>query len=125
VLEPPELELLELLELELLELLELELLLVAPPELLELLDLEPPELLELEPPEELLLVAPPELLELLELLELITTVAEVGDPKSAAPPIETSVTENCLPTPAAVIGTEIIWGEVSPSLHVSVPLAWL
>ena len=114
MLEPPELELLELLELELLELLELELLLVAPPELLELLDLEPPELLELEPPEELL-----------ELLELITTVAEVGDPKSAAPPIETSVTENCLPTPAAVIGTEIIWGEVSPSLHVSVPLAWL
>ena len=116
MLEPPELELLEL------ELLELELLLVAPPELLELLDLEPPELLELEPPEELLVVAPPKLL---ELLELITTVAEVGDPKSAAPPIETSVTENCLPTPAAVIGTEIIWGEVSPSLHVSVPLAWL
>src|ERR1700728_1475581 len=85
-----------------------------------------PELPEELPPDELPLDEPPlELLEgVLPLSEplLITTVAEVGVPKPAAPVIDTSVTANSLPMPAAVTGTEITLGDVSPSPHVSAPL---
>jgi hypothetical protein len=70
--------------------------------------LEPPELPEVELP-----ILAPSL--------LITTVAEVGVPKSA-PLIETSVMANCLPLPAAVTGTEITLGDVSSLPHVSEPL---
>ena len=80
-------------------------------------ELSPDELLPDEPPLELLEAALPSSAPL-----LITTVAEVGVPKSAAPLIDTSVRINSLPTPAAVTGTDITLDDESPSPHVSAPL---
>ena len=118
----------------------LELLLVAPE--LEMLELVPLEDL---PPEELLLVAPG--LELLEPLELVpleallllvevlgpelelaagvllrVTVAEVGEPKVAAPATDTRLTLKFLLAPLGLTGTTIVLAVLSPSAHVKVPL---
>jgi hypothetical protein len=115
----PELEL-ELPELEL-EPLELELV---------LLDFEP-ELLELEPvaPElelvllelELELVDAPEL-ELAAVVLARVTVADVGEPRVAAPETETRLTPKSLLVPLALTGTTIVLGELSPSAQANVPL---
>jgi len=134
----PELELLELVPLA--DLPPEELLLVAPE--LELLELVP--LADL-PPEELLLVGSE--LELLELLELVpleellllvevlgpvlelaagvllrVTVAEVGEPKLAAPATDTRLTLKFLLAPLGLTGTTIVLAVLSPSAHVKVPL---
>ena len=104
------------------------------------LALEPPELLL-----ELLLVAPG--LELLEPLELVpleallllvevlgpelelaagvllrVTVAEVGEPKVAAPATDTRLTLKFLLAPLGLTGTTIVLAVLSPSAHVKVPL---
>jgi hypothetical protein len=84
------------------------------------------ELTEELPPEELPLDELP-----MELLEaplpsseavLITTVAEVGAPKPAAPLMDMSVRANSLPAPAAVTGTDTTLGDESPSPQLSTPL---
>jgi hypothetical protein len=115
------------------------------PALEPLLEPEPPELLEDLPPEELLLVAPG--LELLEPLELVpleallllvevlgpelelaagvllrVTVAEVGEPKVAAPATDTRLTLKFLLAPLGLTGTTIVLAVLSPSAHVKVPL---
>lgn len=141
LLEDLPLEELLLLDEPLLEDLPLEELLLVAPEL-ELLELVP--LTDL-PPEELLLVVPE--LELLELLELVpleellllvevlgpvlelaagvllrVTVAEVGEPKLAAPATDTRLTLKFLLAPLGLTGTTIVLAVLSPSAHVKVPL---
>jgi hypothetical protein len=101
----PELEL-ELPELEL-EPLELELV---------LLDFEP-ELLELE----LELVDAPEL-ELAAVVLARVTVADVGEPRVAAPATETRLKPKSLLVPLALTGTTIVLGELSPSAQANMPL---
>src|ERR1019366_6779347 len=125
-LELPELEP-EPLELELVlpdfepELLELEP--VAPELELVLLELElvlldfEPELLELE----LELVDAPEL-ELAAVVPARVTVADVGEPRVAAPATETRLTPKSLLVPLALTGTTIVLAELSPSAQVNMPL---
>src|ERR1035441_5062487 len=110
----PELELeLVLLDFEP-ELLELEP--VAPELELVLLDFEP-ELLELE----LELVDAPEL-ELAAVVPARVTVADVGEPRVAAPATETRLTPKSLLVPLALTGTTIVLAELSPSAQVNMPL---
>ena len=132
---PAPLELLEVEEAETVELPEELLVLLAAleaPELLEpleLLEVEEAETVEL--PEELLeppvLLAAPELLELeleleLELTLATATVAELGEPKSAAPGTDVKATLKFLPAALGLTGTVIVCAEASPSLHLSEPL---
>lgn len=88
------------------------------PELAELLTLfeEPPGLLEE------LLELPPELPELTVLDALMSTVAELGLPKPAAPVTAVNCTLKLLPAAAAFTGTDIVFAELSPSAQVTVPL---
>src|ERR1019366_4660404 len=96
----------------------------------ELLELEPvaPELelvlLELEPERlelELELVDAPEL-ELAAVVPARVTVADVGEPRVAAPATETRLTPKSLLVPLALTGTTIVLGELSPSAQANVPL---
>jgi hypothetical protein len=115
---------------------ELLLALFAPEELLELDELPPEELLlALFAPEELLELdeLPPEELEELE-LELVevepatmaasatATVADVGDPKLAAPTTVVSDTVNVLPSAPTPTGTLMVRGDISPLPHDNAPL---
>jgi hypothetical protein len=89
----------------------------------ELEQAEPGELLTLpeEPPEllEKLLELPPEV-PVLEVL--IAIVAELGEPKPAAPATEVNATLKLLPAAVALTGTEIVFADVSPSAQLTVPL---
>src|ERR1019366_4276320 len=81
-----------------------------------LLDFEP-ELLELE----LELVDAPEL-ELAAVVLARVTVADVGEPRVAAPATETRLKPKSLLVPLALSGTTIVLGELSPSAQANMPL---
>src|ERR1019366_9166437 len=92
------------------------------------LELELPEL-ELEPLELELVLLDRELemvdareLELAGVVLARVTVADVGEPRVAAPETETRLTPKSLLVPLALTGTTIVLGELSPSAQANMPL---
>src|ERR1019366_5493415 len=61
-------------------------------------------------------------LELAAVVLARVTVADVGEPRVAAPATETRLKPKCLLAPLALTGTTIVLGELSPSAQANMPL---